>query len=169
MNAVERVLSGRDERVFLQKMLIRRSGIVVQISLNIPGFPKEFAGGRFLLDTVAMYFGKKAENSGWAPVCSIFIENGAGPASLMEIPGADAKKLKRLGMDIEERNWGGILDIDVIGTSGAIHRKDIAGSERICFACGRPAKICAREQKHELAVLREIARGHLAAGLEDML
>ena len=169
MNEVQRVISGRDGRVFLQKMLIRRSGIVVQISLNIPGFPKELAGEKFLLDAVAIYFREKAETCGWHPVCSIFIQNGAGSANLLELPGADPTKLQKIGMDIEDRCWGGILDIDVIGVDGAIHRRDLAGTERVCFACGRPAKLCAREQNHEFGFLREIALGHLVAGLEDML
>lgn len=169
MNVVERVLSGRDGRVFLQELLIHRSKVVVQISLNIPGFPKRMGGDGSLVDAVAIYFGEKVRSRGWHVVCSIFVDNGAGSACLLEIPGADAVTLKIIGMDIEDRSWGSVLDIDVIGVGGTVHRKDLGGAERKCFVCGVSAKLCARKQKHDFALLRNSAAGLLKTGLEEML
>lgn len=168
MNAVERILSGKDGRSFLQQLMIRRSQLVVQVSLNIPGFPKKLDGGRLLVDIAGVYFGEKALNHGWEKVCSIFIDNGAGPACLLEIPGGNVETLKRIAMDIESRPWGGVLDIDVYGARGAIHRRDLGESDRKCFLCGGSAKICAREQRHDIAFLREMAAELIQAGLEEM-
>ena len=169
MKAVERILSGRDGRAFLQELMIRRSRIVVQISLNIPGFPKKMDGDRSLVDVVGLHIGEKILALGWETACTIFIDNGAGPAHLSEVPGGDVATLKRIAMDIESRPWGSVLDIDVIGVDGAIHRRDLGGDDRKCFACGGAAKLCAREQKHDIGFLREVAAELIEAGLEEML
>lgn len=168
MNAVERILSGRDGRASLQRLLIRRSGAVVQISLNIPGFPKNLDGDRVLVEAAAIYFEENIRSSGWRSVCSILIDNGAGAACLMEMPGADPTTLKKVGMDIEDQQWGSILDIDVIVAGGALHRRELGGADRKCFVCGGSAKHCAREQKHDLALLRRLSAGFIKAGLEDV-
>ncbi|GAB6280616.1 MAG: hypothetical protein STSR0007_07010 [Thermovirga sp.] len=169
MNSVERVLAGRDGRALLQKLIIRRSRVVVQISLNIPGFPKKIDGDRALIEAVAIYFKERTRTLGCHAVCSISIDNGAGSAHLFDMPGADAVALKKIGIDIEDRKWGSVLDIDVLGVDGALHRRDLGGAERKCFACGGFAKICAREKKHDLGILRKIATDLLMAGLKEML
>lgn len=168
MKAVEMVLSGRDGRAFLQELMIRRSRIVIQTTLNIPGFPKKMNGDRHLVSIVGLHIEEQVLTLGWKTACSVFIDNGAGPAHLSEIPEGDAAAFKRLVMDIEGRQWGSVLDIDVIGVDGAIHRRALGGAERKCFVCEEAAKLCAREQKHDIAFLRKAAAELIQTGLKEM-
>ncbi|MDO9509361.1 MAG: citrate lyase holo-[acyl-carrier protein] synthase [Thermovirgaceae bacterium] len=168
MNPVERVLSGRDGRAMLQKLMIERSGLVVQVSLNIPGFPKRLLNDRILVEEAANILKIKARSMGHKPVWSVLLENGAGCAELVEIPGAEGKAVKILGMEMEDRQWGSILDIDVIGRAGAVNRKELGGCERKCLICGAASKFCAREQRHDFELLRNRSALLLAMGLKEI-
>lgn len=168
LKSVERVLSGKDGRVILQERMIRRSGSAVQVSLNIPGFPKSIGLGRAVVESAAEYFCKLTCSRGWNPVCSFLIDNGAGPVMLLEIPGADLLELKKIAMEIEDRRWGGVLDIDVIGVEGTIHRLKMVGRERKCLLCREPSKVCAREQRHDPAILRSTAVRLIDDALADI-
>jgi holo-ACP synthase CitX len=168
LKPVERVLSGKDGRVVLQERLIERSGSAVQVSLNIPGFPKSIRSGRVLVESAAEFYCKLTGSRGWNPVCSFLIDNGAGPVMLLEIPGACLRELKRIAMEVEDRRWGGILDIDIIGVEGALHRLEMGGRERKCLLCREASKVCAREQRHDPAALRSIAARLIDDALSDI-
>jgi len=64
MKALDRLLSGRDERARIQGNLLRRYGTVVQVSLNIPGLPKTLSGDRTLVSLASCLLLKEAASSG---------------------------------------------------------------------------------------------------------
>lgn len=168
MEPVERVLAGRDGRAFIQGLMTGRSGLVIQISLNIPGFPKKLPGDRYLVSGVSNILLTKMGAKGNFPVCSVFLDNGAGCADLLEFPGLDPRTAKLIGLELEDLTWGRVLDIDVIGTEGAIHRKELGREERRCLVCNLPAKFCARNMHHDLDSLRERSALLLRNGLQDI-
>ncbi len=168
MIPIERILSGRDGRAWLQRLMIGRSGLVIQVSLNIPGFPKNLGNDRILVEKTAKFLKLKAISIGYSPLWTVLLDNGAGPAELIEIQGGEGEPLKLMGMEMEDLTWGSILDIDVIGLRGAIHRKDVGGGDRKCMICDAPAKLCAREQRHDYGILRNRSALLVALGLEEM-
>lgn len=168
MISIERILSGKDGRVALQKLMIERSGLVIQVSLNIPGFPKNLNNDRILVEQTAAFLKQKAASIGYLPLWTVLLDNGAGCAELIEIPGGEGEPLKLMGMEMENLTWGSILDIDVIELRGAIHRKDVGGGERKCLVCDAPAKLCAREQRHDYGILRNRSELLVALGLKEI-
>lgn len=168
MEPLERVLAGRDGRAFIQRRMIERSGQVIQVSLNIPGFPKRLPGHRSLVLGVSKILLKRTGVKGHFPVCSVFLDNGAGCADLLEFSGLDPRTAKIIGLELEDLPWGGVLDIDVIGRSGAIHRKELGREERKCLVCNSPAKFCAREMRHAPDSLRERSALLIKRGLKDI-
>ena len=65
----------------------------------------------------------------------------------------DAKKLKSICTDIEERTpMGRLFDMDVLDTNG---NKLDRPSERCCLVCGKPGRGCASRRLHSVAQLQE--------------
>ena len=49
MSPIEHVLAGREERYWIQSLLLQCADVVCQISLNIPGYPKSLPGDEYAL------------------------------------------------------------------------------------------------------------------------
>ncbi|MDR3164669.1 MAG: citrate lyase holo-[acyl-carrier protein] synthase, partial [Synergistaceae bacterium] len=103
MNAGEeifRLLGSREERAYVQRLLMScfETNFVVQISLNMPGLPKNVPGdceavffaSRFLLDRLDVF-----------PSASVQLRNHAGFACLMPFRG-DARHAKETAISVEE-------------------------------------------------------------------
>lgn len=168
MKALERVLSGREDRARLQGSLLSRYGTVVQISLNIPGLPKTFSGDRLAVTFAADLLRKEAGFHISLVDVSLFLDNGAGCSLTMGIESNNPVAIKRAGIRIEDTPWGAILDIDVMTIGGAIHRKDLYGNERKCLICDNPAKICARMNRHSYEDLRNASKSLLSWALDAL-
>ncbi len=168
MKELERLLSGRDQRALLQGHILRDLDVVVQVSLNIPGLPKAMTGDRELVSLVLERICSASILTGSRPRILFFLDNGAGFAGMTGIKDVDPALVKRLGMGLEDREWGPVVDVDVITRNGAIHRKRLTGEERPCLLCGMPAKDCARSRRHGFLDLRGAFQKLLIGALEEL-
>ena len=165
MTPLEEVLSGRDERAACQREWLAAGGVfVVQIALNIPGYPKSAPN-----DEAAVMRARSLllERSKALPSAERSIRNGAGFCwqAVFDASRFDAVSVKRAAVETENGTPAGrVLDIDVITENGAISRISAGFPERRCLLCGRNAKICARLESHPVSDLRECALRLLEEG-----
>jgi holo-ACP synthase len=147
------ILASREERAFAQKFLlgVRYVNYVVQMSLNIPGFPKDVPeGGEALRLASSVFLASSRER----PLAALSMSGQAGRAELMAFAG-DAPAAKALAVAVEEENeWGRAVDADVITTLGPISRPSVGLAPRACLLCGEPAKMCARSRRHDADEVR---------------
>jgi holo-ACP synthase len=150
------ILRGRDERAFLQNFLFRSVkgvGSLLQISLNIPGFPKRLPNDEAALskalDMVKLFFDSP-------PLVQISLSSQAGVSTLLALGrGEDPVGVKMAAVGIEEGcEWGRALDLDVMTEDGAVSRSRLGLTPRRCLICGGDAKVCARQGRHEYSELR---------------
>ncbi|MDL2298209.1 citrate lyase holo-[acyl-carrier protein] synthase [Synergistaceae bacterium OttesenSCG-928-D05] len=160
MTPLEDVLKGRDERAALQSRLLKGGGsrFLIQVSLNIPGFPKTIEAGDEIVAYAAVCL--KEEISGFIGEETLL--NGAGLCTLLVFSGTndDAAKAKNATLRLEEETgWGRLMDLDVLTENGALKRETIGKRQRKCLLCGNDAKICAAEGSHAVSALRaEVSR-----------
>ncbi|MDR3253947.1 MAG: citrate lyase holo-[acyl-carrier protein] synthase [Synergistaceae bacterium] len=165
VDILPRLLAAREARAYLQRFFIgnvRWTGFVLQISLNIPGWPKRLDG-----DEAAIAAGEAAIRSALPvrPFANVFLRDAAGLAALMafrDLRGGgvepDVKNVKKISAEIERREtWGRALDIDVVTGRGPLSRSSVGLEPRRCLLCSEDAKICARMGRHRMDDLREMA------------
>lgn len=154
MDILKQVLDGREQRVEKQGILLQEGGLVVQVALNVPGFPKRIEGDEKVLlkamDLFSSSFGTEGR------VASPFrLDNGAGLAFLLAYRGRDPVQAKRCAVEVEtEQPWGRTLDMDILTPCGSLSRKDLGLPPRRCLLCEREAKVCSRLGAHEIRDLR---------------
>ncbi len=83
MDPLKRVLQGREDRSSLQSRLFSRGFVVVQVSLNIPGFPKRLEGDIFFADRMAKRVLDVIFALGGTVLQEVGLLNGAGYAVLV--------------------------------------------------------------------------------------
>jgi holo-ACP synthase CitX len=168
MKALERVLSGREGRARLQRHILGSAAFVVQVSLNLPGYPKELPGSRTLVEAVGLRLAGRVRDGGGQVLSAWMVENGAGPAFFLGVSAVRPKTVKDVAMSFEEKKpWGAVLDVDVLLPDGALSRSVLGLPPRRCFLCGRPAKECARMGRHGKKELRRTAEKFLQQGLQE--
>jgi holo-ACP synthase CitX len=158
---ISRLLNAREERACVQGFLTRLAGIdfAAQVSLNIPGLPKNVPGDS---EAVFSASGVLLERLGASPSVSVQLRNHAGFALLMSFRG-DAARAKEAAVSVEEdADWGRVFDIDVITAGGTLSREGFGRETRKCFLCSLNAKECARAGTHGMEKLREEALRLLA-------
>ncbi|MEA3507743.1 MAG: citrate lyase holo-[acyl-carrier protein] synthase [Synergistota bacterium] len=166
MGQLETVLAGRDGRYRLQRGMLDRCTVVVQAALNVPGFPKNIDGDGTLIEGMTRRIEKAVTGIGRPPGIVVFMDNGAGAASLMSFSGVGEIDVKRLCAAWENYlEWGRVLDIDVLTSSGSVSRSLLEMPSRRCIICGGDAKVCARERKHSYRRLRDRAGEMIEQGL----
>jgi len=151
---VSRVLSGREERAQVQKILLGARGVsfLLQLSLNIPGIPKEVPESESTLSLVAATFAEKFREH---PGVRVRILNGAGRAEIFSF-GGDPVSAKLSAVEIEEGyEWGRAIDADVITREGPLSRSSLGVETRRCLLCDESAKICSSGRAHDITTLRE--------------
>ncbi|MGC9372546.1 MAG: citrate lyase holo-[acyl-carrier protein] synthase [Thermovirgaceae bacterium] len=168
MKALDRVLSGREGRARLQGHILGSAAFVVQVSLNLPGYPKELPGSRTLVEAVGLRLGARVCDGGGRVISVWMLENGVGPAFFLGVRAVRPETVKEEAMSLEEKTpWGAVLDVDVLLPGGALSRSSLGLPPRWCFLCGRPAKECARTGRHEQKELRRTAEKFLQQGLQE--
>ncbi|MDR3076232.1 MAG: citrate lyase holo-[acyl-carrier protein] synthase [Synergistaceae bacterium] len=148
------LLSAREERAYAQKFLLGIRGVscVLQISLNVPGVPKNMPEGDSALALAVSMFLASCDAGSLGRVSLL---NSAGRAELIAL-GRDAAEVKAAAVEIEEREeWGRAIDADVITELGPVSRTSIGKYPRRCLLCDEPAKTCARARGHGIDELRE--------------
>ncbi len=147
------LLEGREARRDLQKELLLMYPWVLQISLNLPGLPKELPGDGVCLEATEKVLFLRIPSLKKAR--RIFCENGAGKALLLGGKIPSREEVKKICVALEEElPWGRLLDLDVLSSEGALSRKDFELPPRRCLLCGEEAKICARQGSHSFEELR---------------
>lgn len=169
MGSLERVLQGREERSSLQARLLRRGLVVVQVSLNIPGFPKRLEGDIFSADRMAARVVKEIRDLGGSILQEIGLLNGAGYAVLVGARLDESPDLlKRRCIALEENiPWGRAFDLDVLASEGIVSRDSLGEPPRRCLLCEEEAKSCAREGHHDSRELRKVLEGLLVQSLQE--
>jgi holo-ACP synthase CitX len=163
--SLKNLLDAREERALMQKFFLSCPGVigapcVVQLSLNIPGWPKRLKGDELALSRGAEALCGALSGIGVSPLIMSLLSNAAGEAVyyICDVAGdAAAAGVKRVVAEVEESaEWGRVLDIDVITVRGQISRADVGFAPRKCLICTDDAKICARRQRHPVSELREM-------------
>ncbi|MDR1510609.1 MAG: citrate lyase holo-[acyl-carrier protein] synthase [Synergistaceae bacterium] len=147
------LLAGREERAWTQKFMLGVGGVncVVQISLNIPGLPKNISGDAETVAATRRFFLAELAS---APPFRVILLNGAGAAEIFPLAG-DAAEAKKIAIMMEDgHEWGRVFDIDVITETGPLSRESFGERPRSCLLCEKPAKVCAREARHPSEDLR---------------
>ena len=169
MDPLKRVLQGREDRSSLQSRLFSRGFVVVQVSLNIPGFPKRLEGDIFFADRMANRVLDVICALGGTVLQEVGLLNGAGYAVLVgtRLEGP-LHLLKRRCIALEESlPWGRAFDLDVLTPAGSVSRQSLGEPPRRCLLCGGEAKSCAREGRHDRRELREVLERLLMRSLQE--
>lgn len=147
------VLDNREWRSRLQdKLKVTNSDkIVISAKLNIPGPIKN----NDILQKIFM--------DGWQTFVAgiecnsqyemLFAERVTGPEAFITVDG-NLVAVKKTAILFEETYvLGRLFDIDVMANGQAdyqLSREDLGFGPRLCLICGKPAKVCAKEQNHTL-------------------
>lgn len=147
------VLDNREWRSRLQDKLkvTNYDKIVISAKLNIPGPIKN----NDILQKIFM--------DGWQTFVAgiecnsqyemLFAERVTGPEAFITVDGNLAAVKKTAILFEETYVLGRLFDIDVMANGQAdyqLSREDLGFGPRLCLICGKPAKVCAKEQNHTL-------------------
>jgi len=158
------ILACRENRVRLREQLQREYGLpAVLLSMNIPGAEKNappyekahLAGEQEFLyrsEAAGLRVERKEIRRAACGREALFLI-GLGTAALSEVKNDSetiALRLKRLCIQIEKQHpLGRIFDFDVYRSGGsAVGRAELQLSQRRCFLCDEPARVCARLGRH---------------------
>lgn len=147
------VLDNREWRSRLQDKLkvTNYDKIVISAKLNIPGPIKN----NDILQQIFM--------DGWQTFVAglecnsqyemLFAERVTGPEAFITVDGNLAAVKKTAILFEETYVLGRLFDIDVMANGQAdyqLSREELGFGPRLCLICGKPAKVCAKEQNHTL-------------------
>lgn len=171
------LLDSREARVsYQQKLLEQYGGVLVSVTLNIPGPVKDREIYRN-----AMKIGMKrlCEKLAEANMSRYILYSEirypvTGPEGYLAAGDRiTAEQMKRMTMETEEEtSLGRLFDMDVLtmseGRPESVSRRSLGGRPRKCLLCGDDAKVCARSRKHEMSdLLAEIRRILSDAGIQE--
>lgn len=145
------VLDRREERQTHIRELLQGDPrrLLAMLTLNIPGPVKNNSWIRGLAEE-----GRELFRQSWNfplafPQEDVKFDLPTGPEVYWVLDGGEATRLKRWTVGLEEKSdRSRIFDWDVYTQQGQLSRQDVGCSERSCYLCGKPAKICARSRAH---------------------
>ena len=149
---LKELLDSRENRVWHQQELLDKySGILVSVTLNIPGpikdkpeYQKVMEWG---MEALLAAFGVNAIYSE-----TRFLKTGA--EGYICLNGLEKAEAKYLAVIIESMSpKARLLDVDVMDKDGAVSRGELGLDARKCLICDEDAKACARSQKHSMEEL----------------
>ncbi|MBI9094937.1 MAG: citrate lyase holo-[acyl-carrier protein] synthase [Sphaerochaeta sp.] len=169
MATLEQILKGRDDRFAMQTSLIERyRAPLVTCTMNIPGPHKNS-------DLIQACFDKAMEafiqrNQGVLEEVARQPKETGPERYFIVLGGTNLYALKRrLAFFEQVFPLGRWLDLDLKDSDGkAITRKDIALEQRRCLLCHRPAKECARSERHSLEELLALTEKEMLLFLKKM-
>lgn len=148
------LLDSREKRVAHQQELLETYGsVLVSITLNIPGPIKDKPQYRKVMEWgMEGLLGAFGQNVVYKE--TRFLKTGVEGYICLE--GLEAEEAKYIAVLVESMApKARLLDIDVIGKSGAVSRSQLGLEPRKCLICDDDAKACARSQKHSMEELLE--------------
>lgn len=118
-------------------------GVMVSITLNMPGAVKDTPILRRLRDYAVQEMKKKFET-----IAENLVNPVTGPEALLAIHD-EGWTVKEAAVKIEEKcTFSRLLDIDVFDRTGMLLSRRDKGKERCCFVCGGEFTVCRREKRH---------------------
>lgn len=149
---VPEVLAARDDRVAMQRELLRKGGSLVCFNVNIPGAVKNCPLSKAIFEA-----GHRAALAalGDSLLERLLWDKPTGFTGFYRVA-LEPRALKRRMTALEQRSpVGRLWDLDVIGPEGPVSRRDLGLPERACLLCGKPGAGCARSRAHTPAELLE--------------
>lgn len=149
---LKELLDSRENRVWHQQELLDKyGGILVSVTLNIPGpikdkpeYQKVMEWG---MEALLAAFGVNAIYSE-----TRFLKTGA--EGYICLNGLEKAEAKYLAVIIESMSpKARLLNVDVMDKDGAVSRGELGLDARKCLICDEDAKACARSQKHSMEEL----------------
>lgn len=143
----QEVLEAREERVKKQEALLKRFEIpLLVMRVNYPGLEKDNLLTQNIIESLGDIV---CDIFKYSIVCKIIRFTAEGPLLMVSLSG-DAKKIKSIAIDIEDKHiLGRCVDIDVYDVDGnCISRTTMGTPMRTCFLCDDIAHHCIRTHKH---------------------
>lgn len=147
------VLDNREWRSRLQDKLkvTNYDKIVISAKLNIPGpIKNNDILQKIFMDGWQTFVAGLECNSQYE---MLFAERVTGPEAFITVDGNLAAVKKTAILFEETYVLGRLFDIDMMANGQAdyqLSREDLGFGPRLCLICGKPAKVCAKEQNHTL-------------------
>ncbi|MBJ7644215.1 triphosphoribosyl-dephospho-CoA synthase CitG [Weissella confusa] len=147
------VLDNREWRSRLQDKLkvTNYDKIVISAKLNIPGpIKNNDILQKIFMDGWQTFVAGLECNSQYE---MLFAERVTGPEAFITVDGNLAAVKKTAILFEETYVLGRLFDIDVMANGQAnyqLSREGLGFGPRLCLICGKPAKVCAKEQNHTL-------------------
>ena len=147
------VLDNREWRSRLQDKLkvTNYDKIVISAKLNIPGpIKNNDILQKIFMDGWQTFVAGLECNSQYE---MLFAERVTGPEAFITVDGNLAAVKKTAILFEETYVLGRLFDIDVMANGQAdyqLSREELGFGPRLCLICGKPAKVCAKEQNHTL-------------------
>ena len=150
---LQELLDSRENRVQKQQtLLLRYDGVLVSVTLNIPGPVKDKPAYR-----TALKMGMRLLTERFSAEKILYQEERflkTGAEGYMVIGEMAAEEVKALTVAIEDTTpLGRLFDMDVLTKDGGISRAELGMPGRHCLLCGEEAKVCARSQRHSVEKL----------------
>lgn len=145
------LLDSREQRVWHQQELLKKyGGVLISITLNIPGSVKDREEYRKVMDWGMEQLLKELGNVAFSEVKYL----KTGTEGYISVQNMDAIELKKVAIKHENLlPKSRLLDIDVMTQNGGISRSALGVAPRKCLLCEENAKACARSQKHSMEEL----------------
>lgn len=146
------LLDSRENRANHQQELLKQyGGVLVSVTLNIPGPLKDKPQYRKVMEwgmeALLAAFGQNAVYNE-----TRLLKTGAeGYICLAGLEPSEAKYITVLIESMAPK--ARLLDIDVMGEDGTVSRSQLGLAPRKCLICDEDAKVCARSQKHSMEEL----------------
>ena len=150
--SLDAVLKNKELRVARQQeWLVRYQFPLVSISVNMPGAYKDTPSSQVIFDTLLHALQQALHVKGWDIQERFTCKAITGPEGLLAV-NAEALAIKKLTCKVEcEHPLGRFIDMDVIGTDGAILSRALLGkARRTCYLCEDEAVLCGRSRKHDI-------------------
>ena len=167
---LEEMLEARERRAALHRAYVREYACpALLFTLNIPGPVKTGPKVRACFEEGFQALIHALEEAGIPLRNAEAHQLVTGPEGCLAADG-DARALKRLAVELEERHpQGRLFDIDLLDANGSpVSRADVGLEERTCFLCGESAKACGRSRRHSLEELARAVEELLERGRETL-
>lgn len=149
------LLDAREDRMLHQRELLERyGGVLISVTLNIPGPVKDKKIYRRALELAVEKLEQALHGEAVLHQEIRHLHTGSEGYLMVDDTKMDARSVKEAAISIEDEDRiGRLFDIDVMTKTAGISRQDLGYQGRKCLLCGEDAKVCARAQRHEMADL----------------
>lgn len=149
------LLDAREERVAHQKELLEKyEGVLISITLNIPGPVKDKEIYRKAMDLAMEQMAQKIAAGGVLHQECRHRKTGSEGYLVIDESKMNGVAVKEAAMELEDgSDFGRLLDIDVMTKAKSFSRSDFGKEGRECLICGGDAKVCGRDRRHEIPTL----------------